>query len=114
MLVHLASAPLVTISDDGPRWQVTVTFTLLDGSGQGVIGATVNGAWTDVGQGSNPVGTCVTTTSAGKCTVQYTRIKDNSNTVSYTVASISGVNFQWNPQSAGEGTVQVVCGSPIC
>ena len=112
--VHLASTPLITIVDDGTRWQVTLTFTLLDSSGNGVIGATMNGAWTDVGQGSNPIGNCTTSTSAGQCTVVYTRIKDSDNTVDYDLASITGGGFQWVPEALGEGSVTVTCGSPIC
>jgi Flp pilus assembly pilin Flp len=112
--VHLASVPSMTLTNDGPRWQVTLTFTLLDSSGNGVIGATMNGTWTDVGQGSQPVGTCTTSTSAGQCTVQYTRIKDDANTVVYDVSSITGGSFQWAPAAPGEGSVTVTCGSPIC
>ena len=112
--VHLGSSPIVTITDDGPRWQVTVTFTLLDSADNGVIGAIMNGSWTDVGQGSNPIGTCTTSTSAGLCTVQYTRIKDSANAVSFNLNSITGGGFQWVPQSLGEGTVDVICSAPVC
>ena len=110
--VHLAAAPTITVADAGSnRWQVTMTLTLLDSSNNGVIGATVNGNWTDGGGGSTPVGSCTTSTSAGQCTLQFTRIRDAYPTVTYTLATITGGTFSWTPIAGGEGTYVIPCGT---
>ena len=110
--VHLTATPTVTLADaSGNRWQVTVTFTLVDSSGNGVIGATMNGGWTDGGNGSNPSSTCTTSSSAGQCTVQFTKIRDTVPTVTYTLSTITGGTFAWTPVAGGEGVLVVNCGS---
>jgi hypothetical protein len=109
--VHLAANPSINVTDDGNRWQVTITFTLLDEDGDGVIGATMNGSWTAVGQGSVPVSTCTTSTGAGQCTVQFSKIKDTNDSVTYSLSSISGGTFTWVPSGPGEGEVVVDCGT---
>lgn len=112
--VHLDPNPLVSVQPDGSnRWRVTVTFTLLDTAGNGVIGATMDGDWVDVGQGSTPQSTCTTSTSAGQCTIQYTNIKDSSLEVTYNLSAITGGNFAWIPEAPDEGTLVVPCGS-VC
>lgn len=108
--VHLAASPVVTVENaTSSEWRVTVTFTLLDGSNNGVIGATMNGTWSDGGNGSTPGGTCSTSTSAGQCTLQFTSIKDNISAVTFVLTSITGGGFFWQPASPGEGTVVVTC-----
>ena len=110
--VHLAAAPTITVADaNGGKWQVTMTLTLLDASNSGVIGATVTGTWSDGGSGSSPVGSCTTSTSAGQCIVQFTKIKDSIPTVTFTLSTITGGTFSWAPIAAGEGTYVVPCGS---
>jgi len=110
--VHIALNPTVTIQDaTGNRWQTTITYTILDTDGNGVIGATINGAWTDGGNGSSPVGTCTTSSSAGSCTVQYTKIRDAVPDVTFTVATITGGTFVWVPQDPNEGTTTANCGA---
>lgn len=112
--VHLDPNPLVSVQPDGNnRWRVTVTFTLLDAAGNGVIGATMDGDWVDVGQGSTPQSTCTTSTSAGQCTVQYTNIKTSSPNVTYNLTAITGGTFAWIPEAPGEGTLVVACGG-VC
>ena len=112
--VHLQASPAVTVENaTSSEWRVTVTFTLLDSSDNGVIGATMNGAWSDGGNGSNPAGTCSTSTSAGKCTLQFTSIKDNVSSVTFTLSSITGSGFYWQPATAGEGTLSVSCSPPL-
>jgi Flp pilus assembly pilin Flp len=112
--VHLDTNPTITVADaTGNRWQVTITFTLLDSSGDGVIGATMNGSWTDGGNGSTPVGSCTTSTGAGQCTVQYTKIRDAVQDVSFTLSTITGGTFTWVPEVPGEGSITVNCG-PVC
>jgi hypothetical protein len=112
--VHLDTNPTITVADvSGNKWQVTITFTLLDSSGNGVIGATMNGSWTSGGSGSDPVGSCTTSTSAGQCTVQFTKIRDSVEDVTYTLATITGGTFTWVPSGSGEGTVTVNCGT-VC
>ena len=110
--VHLAANPTVTVADaGGNRWQVTITLTLLDSSNNGVIGATVDGTWSDGGGGSSPVSTCTTSTSAGQCTMQFTRIRDATPSVTYTLSTITGGSFSWTPVAGGEGTVVISCGT---
>ena len=114
--VHLASSPAVVVENEGNNWRVTVTFTLLDSSANGVIGASMHGTWTDGGNGSTPSGTCSTSTSAGQCTLQFTEIKDNVPTVTFTLTSITGGGFFWVPEEMGEGVLTVGCpgGAPQC
>src|SRR5688572_17005960 len=48
--VHIALNPSVVVQDaSGNKWQTTITYTILDTNGDGVIGATISGAWTDGG-----------------------------------------------------------------
>ncbi|MEQ1787577.1 MAG: hypothetical protein ABL966_11030 [Acidimicrobiales bacterium] len=112
--VHLAANPTVVVADvSGNKWQVTVTFTLRDSANNGVIGATMNGVWSGGGNGSDPVGSCTTSTSAGQCTVQFTKIRDSVPNVTYTVSTITGGTFSWTPAATGEGTLTVNCGA-VC
>ncbi len=112
--VHVASPPLIVIeSSSQSEWRVTVTFTLLDSSNNGVIGASMNGSWSDGGNGSAPGTTCSTSTSSGRCTLQFTAIKDNVNTVTFTLTSITGGSFFWQPANAGEGTLVLGCSPPL-
>ncbi len=110
--VHLAANPQVSVEDaSGNRWQVAVTFMLLDSSNNGVIGATINGTWSDGGGSSTPVGSCTTSTSAGQCTLLFTKIRDNVRTVTYTLSTITGGTFNWTPVAGGEGTIVISCGA---
>lgn len=112
--IHLDPSPDVNVAADGnKRWRVTVSFTILDESGNGVIGASIEGSWTDGGGGSKPVTTCSTDNSSGECTVQFTNIRDDVTEVTFDVDEITGENFQWTPQTGTEGTVVVSCGS-VC
>jgi Flp pilus assembly pilin Flp len=113
--VRIASAPTITVANDGGnRWQATITFRLLDSAGNGVIGATLRGTWTDGGGGSNPQTTCNTSTTAGLCTIQFTDIKDNPSTsVTFTPLEITGGSFTWVPSAPGEGTTVVNCSPPL-
>ena len=112
--VHVRSNPVVVVENQTQsEWRVTVTFTVVDSSDQGVIGATITGTWSDGGNGSQPGGTCTTSTGAGSCTVQYLAIKDNVPSVTFTMSSISGGSFSWQPQAAGEGTVAIACQPPL-
>lgn len=110
--VHVAAGPVITVTNvSGNRWQVTMTLTLLDSSNNGVIGATVDGTWTDGGTGSSPEGSCTTSTSAGQCTLQFTKIRDSVPTVTYTLSTITGGTFAWTPVAGGEGTIVISCGT---
>lgn len=110
--VHLAADLIVNLEDGASgRWQVAVTLTLLDSSNNGVIGATINGTWSDGGGGSTPVGSCTTDTSAGQCTLVFTKIKDNIPTVIFTLSTITGGTFSWTPVAGGEGTIVLACGA---
>lgn len=112
--IHLDTNPTVTVQPDGNNfWQVTITFTLLDSSNDGVIGATLNGDWTGAGNPAIPDGSCSTSTSVGQCTVVISKVKEADDEVTFTVSGITGGSFTWVPATAEEGMIVVPCGS-IC
>lgn len=112
--VHLRANPAVVVQNQSnSEWRVTVTFTLVDSSNQGVIGATLNGTWSDGGNSAQPSGTCTTSSGAGSCTVQFLSIRDNQPTVTFTTSSITGGQFFWQPVAANEGIVTVNCSPPL-
>ena len=71
----------------------------------------MNGNWTDGGTGSTPVGSCTTSTSAGQCTLQFSRIRDSYPSVTFTLSTITGGTFSWTPIAGGEGTYIIPCGA---
>jgi hypothetical protein len=112
--IHIASGPQVVVQNDSnSQWTVTVTFTIVDASNSGVIGASITGTWSDGGNGSTPGGTCSTSTTQGKCTLQFTAIKDNVKTVTFTTTSVSASGSVWQPAAAGEGNVTTACSPPL-
>lgn len=112
--VHVRTNPVVVIENESnSEWRATVTFTVVDASDQGVIGATINGSWTDGGNNSVPGVTCTTSTSDGECTVQFLKIKDNEPSVTFTVSSITGGGFVWQPVDPAEGAVAITCTSSL-
>ncbi len=111
--VHLGSSPTINVQNaQGNKWTVTVTFTLLDGSNNGVIGARLDGSFSD-GTGQPTAVNCTTSTSSGLCTVQFNGINDNRTSVTFAASSISGGTFSWQPQGAGEGNLTIPCSPPL-
>lgn len=110
--VHLGPSPSIVVQNDGSKWQATVTFTLLDDSGNGVIGARLDAEFSS-GSGQPTAVTCTTSTSSGLCTVQFININDNKSPVTLTALSISGSGFTWTPQSESEGTLSIACSPPL-
>jgi Flp pilus assembly pilin Flp len=111
--VHLASSPTIVVQNDGSsKWTVTVTFKLLDGSNNGVIGARLDAGFSD-GSGPATAVNCSTTTSSGLCTVQFVNINDNKSPVTLAVTGISGGSFSWSPQAGGEGQLTIGCSPPL-
>lgn len=111
--VHLSGSPAIVVQDLGnSKWTVTVTFTLLDGSNNGVIGARLDAEFSD-GSGPTTAVNCTTSTSQGLCTVQFNNINDNRASITLTVGSITGGGFSWSPQAPGEGSLTVGCSPPL-
>lgn len=111
--VHLGSSPTIQVQNAASsKWTVTITFTLLDGSNNGVIGARLDGSFSD-GSGPSTSVNCTTSASNGLCTVQFNGINDNRSSVTFTTSSITGGSFSWQPQSPGEGILTIPCSPPL-
>jgi subtilisin family serine protease len=96
---------------NGPnRWNATVTITVLDQNGAPVSGATVSGTWSN---GTSGNGSCATNAS-GQCSITRLNIRNQSNSVTFTVTNISKAGTSYNPAANTDpdgdsnGTVIVV------
>jgi hypothetical protein len=79
---------------NGPnRWNATVTVKVLDQNGAPVSGATVSGTWSN---GTSGGGNC-TTNASGLCSITRLNIRNQSNSVTFTVTNISKAGTTYNP-----------------
>lgn len=80
-------------TQNGGRWNATVTITVHDDNENPVMNATVNGSWSN---GANGSGSCVTDGS-GQCTITKNNIKNNIANVTFTVTSVTHASNTYNP-----------------
>jgi Flp pilus assembly pilin Flp len=112
LAVHLGSSPTTVVQDDASKWNVTVTFKIVDSTNAGVIGARLNANFND-GSGQPTAVTCTTSTASGLCTVQLININDNATPVTLTVTSITGSGMSWDGSADPERTRSVACAPPL-
>lgn len=92
------------------RWDATVTITVHDASENSVLGATVNGTWSDGASGS---GAC-TTNNDGLCSITKGNVKSNASTVTFTVDSVALSTYSYlatanhDPDGDSDGTTITV------
>jgi hypothetical protein len=92
------------------RWDATVTIAVHDASENPVVGATVNGIWSNGASGS---GSCVTGDTGG-CSIAKSNIKGGQSSVSFTVDSISHASMTYqssanhDPDGDSDGTSIVI------
>jgi len=72
-------------TNNGRRWQATVTITVHNGSHGVVSGATVSGNWSNGATGS---ASC-TTNAAGQCSVVKTNLRTNVSSVRFNVTNVT-------------------------
>jgi hypothetical protein len=108
--VHVSDLDGTGTPVNGGRWNALVTITVVDQNGVPVAGAVVTGSWSN---GANGSGNC-TTGATGQCTVSKLRNKNNVNSVTFTVTSVSASGYTYNsaansdPDGDSNGTVIVV------
>lgn len=77
----------------GPRWQATVTITILEENGDSVSGATVTGDWS-----SGYTGTAVCTTdSSGVCSVTSGEMRSKSKSATFVVTNVDHATLTYDP-----------------
>ncbi|MGH2536780.1 MAG: Ig-like domain-containing protein [Candidatus Promineifilaceae bacterium] len=97
-------------TNDGRRWDASVTVSVHDANDNPVAGATVKGRWSN---GAKGTGSCVTNAS-GQCSIDKQNISDNRASVTFTVEEVSdGVHTyqpadNHDPDGDSTGTVIVV------
>ncbi len=81
--VHLSGAvPGTTVTH--PKWNATITFTVLDSNGQPVAGVVIAGSWSQGGQDPG-----CTTNSSGQCFVDDTGLQQSRTTDVFTISGMS-------------------------
>ena len=80
------------LTNNGRRWQATVTITVLNAGNGPVSSATVSGNWSNGASGS---GTC-NTNAAGQCNVVKGSINTNRASVRFTVTNVTKAGASYN------------------
>jgi hypothetical protein len=107
---HIGDLDGSSVPNGPARWNATVTITVLDQNGAPVSGATVSGTWSN---GTSGNGSCATNAS-GQCSITRLNIRNQSNSVTFTVTNISKAGTSYNPAANTDpdgdsnGTVIVV------
>ena len=78
--------------NNGKTWQPVVTVTIRSDQGS-VGGALVSGAWSN---GASAPGSCTTATN-GTCTITGPDVRKNISSVTFTVGSVTGTSFNYDP-----------------
>lgn len=98
------------LTNNGRRWQATVTITVHNGSHTPVSGATVSGNWSN---GASGGGTC-TTNAVGQCSVVKANLRTSTASVRFNVTNLtkSGATYSatanHDPDGDSNGTYIVV------
>lgn len=94
------------------KWDAIVTVTIVDADGNPAAGVAIAGTWTN-GRGSG--GESCVTDAGGLCTLVREAIRDNHETVSFSLVSIGdGVTIVYSPQPADPTGVTITCTSAVC
>jgi hypothetical protein len=107
---HIGDLDASSVPNGPNRWNATVTVKVLDQNGAPVSGATVSGTWSN---GTSGGGNC-TTNASGLCSITRLNIRNQSNSVTFTVTNISKAGTTYNPAANtdpdgdSDGTVIVV------
>ena len=110
-VMHVGDLDGVSVAtNNGRRWQATVTIKVVNGSNVAVSGATVRGQWRN-GASGNP--TC-TTNASGLCSVVKSGLRNNVNSVRFNVTNVTKSGATYNaaansdPDGDSNGTTIVV------
>lgn len=92
---HVSSIVVVTSANPGNSWNAAFTITIVNDGGSPVANAVVTGAWTASNTYGSPAGGPSCTTAAdGTCTVTRTGLHKNTNTLTWSVVAVGGVDSQ--------------------
>ena len=97
-------------TNNGRRWQATVTIKVVDAGNAPISGATVSGNWSNGASG----GASCTTNASGLCSVVKTNLRTNTNSVRYNVTNVTKTGATYNagantdPDGDSNGTFIVV------
>jgi subtilisin family serine protease len=99
--------------NNGRTWDAIVTVRVHDASEAALDGATVSGNWTGVGGGTIVSSSCTTgSAGSGACTVHVNGIGKKNGTVTFSVTSVSAVDYNaadnHDPDGDSNGTTIVV------
>ena len=98
------------VTGPGGKWSATATITVHDAGDTPVSGATVDGSWSNGGNGS---GSCVTD-GAGRCDITLTGIRRNSSSITFSVDGVTLGGFVYDaganhdPDGDSDGTSIVI------
>jgi hypothetical protein len=108
--MHVGDLDAATVAGKGGKWDATVTVEVHAEPHDLLIGATVDGTWSD-----GTAGSC-TTDGSGQCTVTRSNGRKVS-TVTFTVDSVSAAGYDYaagdnhDPDGDSDGT-SIVIGTP--
>ncbi len=91
--VHVGDIQGSSVDANKGRWNATATVTVHDATHAVVSGVTVEGSWSNGASGS---ATCVTGLT-GSCSITKNNVKQNVNSVTFTVTGLSGGGFGYDP-----------------
>ena len=95
------SALAGTAAPNRNRWDASVAITVVDQDGNPVAGAAVQGSWSAGGSST------AVTNASGQCTVSKTKIKTSVTSTTFTVTSLSGSGYIYDPGSNVVGSIAV-------
>jgi hypothetical protein len=90
--IHIASLQATSIPGSRGRWSARVQIAVVDDDSGPVVGALVEGGWSD---GANGGDTC-TTNASGTCAVQKDNLKSNVASVLFSVTHLSGTDLVYD------------------
>ncbi len=108
--MHVGDLAAATSTGQRGKWNATVTVTVHDTGEAAVANATVNGSWSNGANGSD---SCVTNGS-GQCSITKNNINKNSQSVTFTVTSVSHASLAYaagsnhDPDGDSDGTTMVI------
>lgn len=110
LIAHIGDLDDASLPANRGRWEARVAVLVLDDAGTPVTGATVAGTWENGASGS----TSCPTDSTGWCEVSEPNVKNNVESVTFTVDGVSGSDLTYegslnaDPDGDSTGTVITV------